>query len=496
MANKDYKVSLYNVLLDSDSEKYRKFLWNTSTGTVIGLTEDGLSAYNEFCGRTRNAFSIVREDIGEKMIGYFDTLLSNGFIVDMDLNEFEMIKLKKYMYLNDPNPDAIKLTIATTLLCNYNCKYCFEKNAIHNAKHVHMTEQVADAIFEYVKVRYANNPNIKKLKVTWFGGEPMLSTNIIRYLSTKLIGFCDDKGISYTAGMISNGRRLLSFDDDKVKSFFDDCRIGSVQVSIDGPHGYYEEVKGATSEDLDIVLESVTKLAKNTIGLKKRVRVTVRINLPTPVSPSPRLVTVAWRDDAILQARILTAVLMEDFGLDGLIRVYLGFTRVPFGDQEEMHRQFLQLDNKFMDWFIENGFNPKSLVINNYDPAIAGCGNVALGNLTISPDGSITQCEHYVGDSDNVSGNIMNIYNEGNTGMIYTRNTERYINAVNILEHGMTNQEMGHCEMCPIYPICHGGCPDDILKYGNIIACDQYTKNIYKRKQFVLQLKHGGDAHG
>ena len=48
----------------------------------------------------------------------------------------------------------------------------------------------------------------RRLNVTWFGGEPTLGMRVINRLSKRIIALCKDKGVSYSAAIISNGWNL------------------------------------------------------------------------------------------------------------------------------------------------------------------------------------------------------------------------------------------------------------------------------------------------
>ena len=49
---------------------------------------------------------------------------------------------------------------------------------------------------------------LKHLDVSWYGGEPLLATEVIYNLSDRLICLCEKHGIEYNSYMISNGSLL------------------------------------------------------------------------------------------------------------------------------------------------------------------------------------------------------------------------------------------------------------------------------------------------
>jgi uncharacterized protein len=57
--------------------------------------------------------------------------------------------------------------------CNFRCKYCYEK---FDSKMKFMDEDVIEGIKNLIK----NNANkLQKLRISWFGGEPLLAYHII-----------------------------------------------------------------------------------------------------------------------------------------------------------------------------------------------------------------------------------------------------------------------------------------------------------------------------
>ena len=66
------------------------------------------------------------------------------------------------------------------------------------------------------------------MHLSWYGGGPMLNQDAINYLSAKVIGYCDEFGVRYTASMVSNGTVWPRDPSDAVR-FVSGNRIGSIQ---------------------------------------------------------------------------------------------------------------------------------------------------------------------------------------------------------------------------------------------------------------------------
>lgn len=167
----------------------------------------------------------------------YDQIGSEGFCAD----EFEAMLAEGGFALADPeleaayleycydkykyNTEVLELVIAPTLECNNRCIYCYEK-----AKRPgRMTREVQDAVFSFVEEKWDDAP-FKKLKVSWFGGEPLLCLGVIEALSARFIGFCDEHDVEYIAHLVSN----IRLANEEVSTRLAACKVYSAMPSFDG----------------------------------------------------------------------------------------------------------------------------------------------------------------------------------------------------------------------------------------------------------------------
>ena len=113
----------------------------------------------------------------------------------------------------------VDITICPTMGCNFDCPYCFEDH--RNSK---MSEEVQNDIVALAQ-RMISIASVKNLHITWFGGEPLLCSDIIESLTERLMPLG-----GYTAGIVTNGYLLTQ---DKV-DLLERCRIKTAQITIDG----------------------------------------------------------------------------------------------------------------------------------------------------------------------------------------------------------------------------------------------------------------------
>ena len=147
-------------------------------------------------------------------------LKENGFIVDADFDEIAF--LKYYNYKVRFAQDYLSLTIAPTLSCNFDCPYCFE-----NKRGGIMSKEVQDKVIASLEDKLSFG--VKKMDLTWYGGEPLLCFDIIKSLCDR-INTCTEKySVKCKMGMITNGYLLNS----EIVDFLEKNNI-SAQITIDG----------------------------------------------------------------------------------------------------------------------------------------------------------------------------------------------------------------------------------------------------------------------
>ena len=161
------------------------------------------------------------------------------------------------------------LVLFTTTCCNFRCKYCFEDHS--NCKH--MDKKIAKPIIDrFIDSYYFNkitNNNSKKnesLKVSFFGGEPLLNLDFIKwavdYIDKQVSGILN---VSY--GLTTNGSLLTK----EVVDYLASHRF-SIILSLDGPKEINDinrvDIKG--NGTFDIVAEKIPYLLEKMPGIAVR----------------------------------------------------------------------------------------------------------------------------------------------------------------------------------------------------------------------------------
>lgn len=121
-------------------------------------------------------------------------------------------------------PSCVSLTICPTMGCNFDCPYCFEDHVAGK-----MSAEVQDDVVALAE-RMLEASGAKSMSVTWFGGEPLLAPDVIEQLSERLMEIAEKRGVTYHAGIITNGYLLTQKTVDMLAR----CKVNNAQITIDG----------------------------------------------------------------------------------------------------------------------------------------------------------------------------------------------------------------------------------------------------------------------
>ena len=193
--------------------------------------------------------------------GSDETMLSKlGMLVE-DREEEKRDMLGFFDRMNERNA-VLNLMVVLNLDCNFACVYCYEGNM--KGKH-YMSRETADALVRFIKENFSEQK--KSLLIDFYGGEPLLSTGLIKSISKPLKAFTESRGGTYFFTLVTNG----SLFNRKTAESLVPLGLNSVQITLDGPeenHNLYRPFKsGAGSFDLIIrnIQESMD-LVKINIG--------------------------------------------------------------------------------------------------------------------------------------------------------------------------------------------------------------------------------------
>lgn len=218
------KWSIYNI---SDLSKEGNFLlYNYSTDKILILLPELYSIVKKYKNNADGINHIHPE--------LYEILCKNGFIVDVNLNEAEIIEQKIIKNLSSTN--ILYLTINPTLDSNLRCWYCYEEHT----QNCYMTNETIERIIKLVGKK-ASDENLHTIYLGFFGGEPLLKANKIALpLIQKIKNICNIHKKKLKLNFTTNGVLLSKDLADKLAETGLKVHF---QIPFDGGHLLHNKTK-------------------------------------------------------------------------------------------------------------------------------------------------------------------------------------------------------------------------------------------------------------
>lgn len=375
----------------------------------------------------------------DKNSDFFNNLIEQGIIVNFDEKEYIKSSL-----LTNYNNNILTIIIAPSLNCNFSCPYCFEN---HSDKTV-MSLETQNKVINFIK-NFLIFSQRKKIKIIWYGGEPLLYPEIIEYISNSLISFCEKNNINYLASMLTNGY----YFNQKNVEMLNKCKLTQVQITLDG----LEESHNAT------------RFLKNGKGTFSQIIDNLKnVHFNGIISIRHDIHTNNKKDSDSLKE--LIKQISEESG--NKITYYSApIIDVP-AEKSENQVNFLNIKDS-----IEFELKRRNEQIPNF--RITYCSAPSLFFFGIGSKGELYKCWEDFGFFERSYGNIeqWDIRNP-----LYTANNldilTKYINSSGILDN--------ECFSCVWLPICAGGCPSK--RFFCNMKCLPYVPYKYDINFFIKKI--------
>jgi uncharacterized protein len=203
----------------SNKEKGSCVLFSTKQASTIILPEIMLS-------------DIERSNITEEENL---TLVDLGFLADEGKEKNEMLHFAEDL---DSMNTIFYAKVVMNLDCNLACTYCYEGQ---RKGKFYMSKETADDFVDFIK-QYALADK-DEIILSFYGGEPLLSTELIVYISERIQALAETRGINYSSYITTNGTLLTSRLVEKLRVF----GLKEAAVTTDGPrhvHDLFRPFKG------------------------------------------------------------------------------------------------------------------------------------------------------------------------------------------------------------------------------------------------------------
>lgn len=320
--------------------------------------------------------------------------------------------------------DQLTLNILPTTSCQLECVYCYEDGICRNKV---MTANTEDVLVRWVE-DYLERTGLPRLRVIWFGGEPLLCKKKVASLSEAFVKISERLRVTLESQIVTNAVLL----DEKVLAGLKRAGLNRVQITLDGPpkhHDLRRYIKKTGKGTFDTVHNAILLAARGGYVEKVDLRVNIDRQNYKGIGELFELLSKDGIQDQIhLSIGLITNTLptescvnkanayFQENGLKGdeIPLAYLHTAR--------MAKQYgFELPNQY-------GIGPWCIARNPHA-------------WMVGPDGEVYKCLSMVGRS------------EGVVGQLPQTPTENPI-------ADQTIEDIKLCieRECPMLPICGGGC--------------------------------------
>ena len=433
--------SMFNVRVPLP-DRDEVFLMNTFTDAQILVTPDVI----DLLDRVGAPESPERSDsvLSEAERTTIAELTEHGFIVPNRADERRALET----YFRDirEGTDQLRVTVLTTLQCNFACDYCIQgDHGDYNKNAAKMSLETAGRVAAWSEGRLdALKP--ESFVLTFFGGEPLLNVPVMYYLAERMWASCQARGVRMLINVITNGL-LLSRD---LVERLNACGLNGIKITLDGDrdtHNRMRPLRGGQGT-FDKIINNVREIAHLT-------KVSVGGNFDMETADSypalldflreqefaDKLARVSFKpiirekQQPVTKGRIpLTVVGAEGKPLNGacMTSAGTGVSRVcddcNFVDEK---MAFLREETKKRGFATVDGVH------------MGPCEIHKAHAHTIGPEGSLFACPGFAGEA------LQSI------GHIDGRQEEYRSHALRQFERLSAWKQ---CEDCAFIPVCAGGC--------------------------------------
>jgi uncharacterized protein len=233
------------------------FLMNTFTDAQLRVSAD-VAAWLDGCeadaaaGRPRS-----RETLPNEERDTADVLAEHGLLVSSREAEREALAQRFDEHRGDTS--QLRVTVLTTLQCNFACGYCVQGDHAHyDAYTGRMSLATADGVAEWVEGRLdAIRP--ASFVLTFFGGEPLLNLPATYALADRLWAASQARGVRMLVNLITNGLLLTPKVVDRLLP----VGLSGIKVTLDGDRESHDRVRPLRGGQgtFDRILTNLSRIA-------------------------------------------------------------------------------------------------------------------------------------------------------------------------------------------------------------------------------------------
>ncbi len=223
--------SIFNVRVPV-GDRSEVFLMNTLTDAQAVVPAAVMDLVDSLADRAPSADAL---DAGQRET--LRTLSELGFIVPD--RESERRTLEQYFHGIREDREQLRLTVLTTLQCNFACDYCIQgDHGDYNRTAHRMSLATAERVVRYAEAQL-DEVQPRTLVVTFFGGEPLINLPVVYFLAERMHAAAAARGVRLLLNIITNGLLLTREVVDRLKPF----GLNGVKITLDGDRETHDRMR-------------------------------------------------------------------------------------------------------------------------------------------------------------------------------------------------------------------------------------------------------------
>lgn len=425
------KASIYNVVFPYETQM---ILYNTFSCKSMILDKSLADLLSEH-RKNIDAINSIHPD-------FYHALIDGKYIVENGYDEVEAVEELRLNNLSDKS--QYHLTINPTLDCNFHCWYCYESKV----KGSEMSPELVQATISFIDYVLADNPELKRFHLYFFGGEPLLKYKEIMWpILDAFIEKTSGKGILCTLQITTNGVLL---NDEIIQDIKRTGLLTAFQITFDGYGDHHNKSRFSKEhpKSYELLIKNVKTLIQN--GLC----VTLRVNYTQKNVDDLQMILKEFAScEEEERSRIVyTPVrIWQDVARE--------VTRKACKNRvvNELDGQIIAKSNNSIEYASSLGM--QIMPINSIDSVRNPCKHSYVNAASINYNGDVFKCCARAFNEENREGLL------GSDGAIqWKADTNKRI----LRKRTEANPP---CRKCILFPICGGGCVQSFKDFSNIEYC-------------------------
>ena len=227
------------------------FLMNTLTDAQLLVSGEVVSLLDRI-GASAGVPDPLRDEEREAV----DTLSAHGFLVRDEAVERAALESHFAEFREDASD--LRVTILTTLQCNFACDYCYQGDHGTGPAGEKMSLETAERVAGWIAAR-VDSVRPSRLVLTFFGGEPLLNVPAMMLIAEVCHAHAAARGIGQILNVITNGLLLTPELVDRLLPL----GLTGVKVTLDGDreaHDRMRPLRGGQGT-FDRIIDNVRRVA-------------------------------------------------------------------------------------------------------------------------------------------------------------------------------------------------------------------------------------------